>query len=164
MNRLSNWALGLCAAFFVIIAATGIDLITSRIGVGLVGLGVALCIVSILRLVNPPQSSRPWLTIFSLLGAGYLVGRALMGGPEGLAVHDVALVLSAIGIYLSVTSTGRGVRGFWIILLAILVALNVGLAISQSVLESPFYFWQPGVQMKVMPLDCSPITMLLLLS
>ncbi len=144
MNRLSNWALGLCAAFFVIIAATGIDLITSRIGVGLVGLGVALCIVSILRLVNPPQSSRPWLTIFSLLGAGYLVGRALMGGPEGLAVHDVALVLSAIGIYLSVTSTGRGVRGFWIILLAILVALNVGLAISQSVLESPFYFWQPG--------------------
>ena len=144
MNRLSNWALGLCAAFFVIIAATGIDLITSRIGVGLVGLGVALCVVSILRLVNPPQSSRPWLTIFSLLGAGYLVGRALMGGPEGLAVHDVALVLSAIGIYLSVTSTGRGVRGFWIILLAILVALNVGLAISQSVLESPFYFWQPG--------------------
>ena len=144
MNRLSNWALGLCAAFFVIIAATGIDLITSRIGVGLVGLGVALCIVSILRLVNPPQSSRPWLTIFSLLGAGYLMGRALMGGPEGLAVHDIALVLSAIGIYLSVTSTGRGVRGFWIILLAILVALNVGLAISQSVLESPFYFWQPG--------------------
>jgi O-antigen ligase/tetratricopeptide (TPR) repeat protein len=67
-----------------------------------------------------------------------------MGGPEGLAVHDIALVLSAIGIYLSVTSTGRGVRGFWIILLAILVALNVGLAISQSVLESPFYFWQPG--------------------
>ena len=144
MNRLSNWALGLCAAFFVIIAATGIDLITSRIGVGLVGLGVALCVVSILRLVNPPLSSRPWLTIFSLLGAGYLVGRALMGGPEGLAVHDIALVLSAIGIYLSVTSTGRGVRGFWIILLAILVALNVGLAISQSVLESPFYFWQPG--------------------
>lgn len=144
MNRLSNWALGLCAAFFVIIAATGIDLITSRIGVGLVGLGVALCVVSILRLVNPPQSSRPWLTIFSLLGAGYLVGRALMGGPEGLAVHDIALVLSAIGIYLSVTSTGRGVRGFWIVLLAILVALNVGLAISQSVLESPFYFWQPG--------------------
>jgi O-antigen ligase/tetratricopeptide (TPR) repeat protein len=144
MNRLSNWALGLCAAFFVIIAATGIDLITSRIGVGLVGLGVALCVVSILRLVNPPQSSRPWLTIFSLLGAGYFVGRALMGGPEGLAVHDIALVLSAIGIYLSVTSTGRGVRGFWIILLAILVALNVGLAISQSVLESPFYFWQPG--------------------
>ena len=144
MNRLSNWALGLCAAFFVIIAATGIDLITSRIGVGLVGLGVALCVVSILRLVNPPQSSRPWLTIFSLLGAGYLAGRALMGGPEGLAVHDIALVLSAIGIYLSVTSTGRGVRGFWIILLAILVALNVGLAISQSVLESPFYFWQPG--------------------
>ncbi|RZN89079.1 MAG: O-antigen ligase family protein [Verrucomicrobiaceae bacterium] len=144
MNRLSNWALGLCAAFFVIIAATGIDLITSRIGVGLVGLGVALCVVSILRLVNPPQSSRPWLTIFSLLGAGYLVGRALMGGPEGLAVHDVALVLSAIGIYLSVTSTGRGVRGFWIILLAILVAVNVGLAISQSVLENPFYFWQPG--------------------
>ena len=144
MNRLSNWALGLCAAFFVIIAATGIDLITSRIGVGLVGLGVALCVVSILRLVNPPQSSRPWLTIFSLLGAGYLVGRALMGGPEGLAVHDIALVLSAIGIYLSVTSTGRGVRGFWIILLAILVALNVGLAISQSVLENPFYFWQPG--------------------
>ena len=144
MNRLSNWALGLCAAFFVIIAATGIDLITSRIGVGLVGLGVALCVVSILRLVNPPQSSRPWLTIFSLLGAGYLVGRALMGGPEGLAVHDIALVLSAIGIYLSVTSTGRGVRGFWIVLLAILVALNVGLAISQSVLETPFYFWQPG--------------------
>lgn len=144
MNRLSNWALGLCAAFFVSIAATGIDLITSRIGVGLVGLGVALCVVSILRLVNPPLSSRPWLTIFSLLGAGYLVGRALMGGPEGLAVHDVALVLSAIGIYLSVTSTGRGVRGFWIILLAILVAVNVGLAISQSVLESPFYFWQPG--------------------
>lgn len=144
MNRLSNWALGLCAAFFVSIAATGIDLITSRIGVGLVGLGVALCVVSILRLVNPPLSSRPWLTIFSLLGAGYLVGRALMGGPEGLAVHDVALVLSAIGIYLSVTSTGRGVRGFWIILLAILVAVNVGLAISQSVLENPFYFWQPG--------------------
>jgi len=144
MNRLSNWALGLCAVCFVIIAATGIDLITSRIGVGLVGLGVALCVVSILRLVNPPQSSRPWLTTFSLLGAGYLVGRALMGGPEGLAVHDVALVLSAIGIYLSVTSTGRGVRGFWIILLAILVALNVGLAISQSVWENPFYFWQSG--------------------
>ena len=28
--------------------------------------------------------------------------------------------------------------------MAILVAVNVGLAISQSVLENPFYFWQPG--------------------
>ena len=82
-----------------------------------------MCIVSILRILSPPQGSRPWLTIFSLLGAGYLVGRALMGGPEGLAVHDIALVLSAIGIYLSVSfKRRRSARGFWIILLAILVA------------------------------------------
>ena len=40
MNKLSNLALGLCAVFFAIIAATGIDLITSRIGVGLAGLGI----------------------------------------------------------------------------------------------------------------------------
>ncbi|MDB4364675.1 hypothetical protein N9Z28_01790, partial [Akkermansiaceae bacterium] len=66
MNKLSNLALGLCAVFFAIIAATGIDLITSRIGVGLAGLGVTLCVISILRVLNPPQSSRPWLTIFSL--------------------------------------------------------------------------------------------------
>ncbi|MGB1888511.1 MAG: hypothetical protein ACPHOK_02810, partial [Akkermansiaceae bacterium] len=86
MNKLSNLALGLCAVFFAIIAATGIDLITSRIGVGLAGLGVTLCVVSILRILSPPQGSRPSLTIFSLLGAGYFVGRALMGGPEGLAI------------------------------------------------------------------------------
>ena len=119
MNKLSNLALGLCAEFLVIIANNGIDLITSRIGVGLAGLGLTLCVVSILRVLNPPQGSRPWLTIFSLLGAGYLVGRALLGGPEGLAIHDVALVLSAIGIYLSVSSAGREVRGFWIMLLAV---------------------------------------------
>ena len=144
MNKLSNLALGLCAVFFAIITATGIDLITSRIGVGLAGLGVTLCVVSILRVLDPPQGSRPWLSIFSLLGAGYLVGRALMGGPEGLAVHDVALVLLAIGVYLSVTSTGKGVRGLWIMLLAIVGIVNVGLAISQSALENSFYFWQSG--------------------
>ena len=144
MNKLSNLALGLCAVFFVIIAITGIDLITSRIGVGLAGLGLTLCVVSILRVLNPPQGSRPWLTIFSLLGAGYLVGRALLGGPEGLAVHDVALVLSAIGIYLSVSSAGREVRGFWIMLLAVVGMANVGLAFSQLGLENSFYFWQSG--------------------
>ena len=144
MNKLSNLALGLCAVFFGIIAATGIDLITSRIGVGLAGLGVTLCVISILRVINPPQSSRPWLTIFSLLGAGYLVGRALMGGPEGLAVHDVTLVLSAIGVYLSVSSTGKGARSLWIMLLAIVGIANVGLAISQSALENSFYVWQSG--------------------
>lgn len=144
MNKLSNLALGLCAVFFAIIAATGIDLITSRIGVGLAGLGVTLCIVSILRILSPPQGSRPSLTIFSLLGAGYFVGRALMGGPEGLAVHDVALVLSAIAVYLSVSSTGKGARGLWIILLAIVGIANVGLAISQSASENSFYFWQSG--------------------
>jgi putative inorganic carbon (HCO3(-)) transporter len=144
MNKLSNLALGLCAVFFAIIAVTGIDLITSRIGVGLAGLGLTLCVVSILRVLNPPQGSRPWLTIFSLLGAGYLVGRALLGGPEGLAVHDVALVLSAIGIYLSVSSAGREVRGFWIMLLAIVGMANVGLAFSQLGLENSFYFWQSG--------------------
>jgi O-antigen ligase len=144
MNKLSNLALGLCAVFFVIIAVTGIDLITSRIGVGLAGLGLTLCVVSILRVLNPPQGSRPWLTIFSLLGAGYLVGRALLGGPEGLAVHDVALVLSAIGIYLSVSSAGREVRGFWIMLLAVVGMANVGLAFSQLGLENSFYFWQSG--------------------
>ena len=144
MNKLSNLALGLCAVFFVIIAITGIDLITSRIGVGLAGLGLTLCVVSILRVLNPPQGSRPWLTIFSLLGAGYLVGRALLGGPEGLAVHDVALVLSAIGIYLSVSSAGREVRGFWIMLLAVVGMANVGLAFSQLGLGNSFYFWQSG--------------------
>lgn len=144
MNKLSNLALGLCAVFFVIIAVTGIDLITSRIGVGLAGLGLTLCVVSILRVLNPPQGSRPWLTIFSLLGAGYLVGRALLGGPEGLAIHDVALVLSAIGIYLSVSSAGREVRGFWIMLLAVVGMANVGLAFSQLGLENSFYFWQSG--------------------
>ncbi|MDA7616711.1 O-antigen ligase family protein, partial [bacterium] len=97
-----------------------------------------------MRVLNPPQSSRPWLTIFSLLGAGYLVGRALMGGPEGLAVHDVTLVLSAIGVYLSVSSTGKGARSLWIMLLAIVGIANVGLAISQSALENSFYFWQSG--------------------
>ena len=66
------------------------------------------------------------------------------GGPEGLAVHDVALVLLAVGVYLSVTSTGKGVRGLWIMLLAIVGIVNVGLAISQSALENSFYFWQSG--------------------
>lgn len=144
MNKLSNLALGLGAVFFVVIAATGIDLITNRTGIGLLGLGVAVFLVSILRVAAPAQGSRPWLTILSLLGAAYFVGRALAGGPIGLAVHDVALVLSAIGIYLAVVSAGKGARGFWFLLLALLALANVGLAISQSILEDPFYLWKPA--------------------
>ncbi|MDA7865972.1 hypothetical protein N9A70_04290, partial [Akkermansiaceae bacterium] len=137
MNKLSNLALGLGAVFFVVIAATGIDLIANRTGIGLLGLGVVVFLVSILRVAAPALGSRPWLTILSLLGAAYFVGRALAGGPIGLAVHDVALVLSAIGIYLAVVSAGKGARGFWFLLLALLALANVGLAISQSILEDP---------------------------
>ena len=142
MNKVSNLVIGLAAISFLIIVVTGIDLIMSRNGVGLLGLGVALFFTSIFRVVNPRETSRSWLTIFSLLGAAYLVGRAFMGGPVGLAVNDVALVLLAIGIYLSVSLSKKGVRGFWFAILAIVAVVNVGLAISQSVLESPFYFWQ----------------------
>lgn len=144
MNKLSNLALGLAAVFFVVIAATGIDLISNRTGIGLLGLGVALFVASIFRVAGPLQGGRPWLTVLAILGAGYFVGRALIGGPVGLAVHDVALVLSALGIYLAVVSAGKGARSFWFVLLAVLALANVGLAISQSVLEDPFYLWEPA--------------------
>lgn len=142
MNKMSNLALGLGAVFFVIIAATGIDLVNNRTGVGLLGLGVAVFLVSILRVTSPVQGSRSWLIILSILGAGYFVARALIGGPIGLAIQDLVLVLLAIGIYLAVTSAGKGARNFWFVLLAILALGNVGLAISQSVSDAPFYLWK----------------------
>ena len=144
MNKLTNLALGLAAVFFVVIAATGIDVISSRTGVGLLGLGVGVFLVSISGSIRPWPGSRPLLTIMTLLGSAYFIGRGLLGGPIGLAVHDVALVLSGVGIYLAVISSSKGGRSFWFVLLALLGLVNVALAISQSASEDPFSFWKTG--------------------
>ncbi len=142
MSRLLNIALFLGALSFAVIGATGVDLVGSRTGVGLIGLGVSGILLAMARLVKPEIGGRLWLMILVLLGGGYFIWRAVAAGPVGLAVPDLILILLFLGIYLSVSSSGKGARQFWLSLLAVLAVANVGVAVAQAASGNTFHVWQ----------------------
>ncbi|MFT6862709.1 MAG: O-antigen ligase [Akkermansiaceae bacterium] len=146
MSRLLNIALFLGALSFAVIGATGVDLVGSRTGVGLIGLGVSGLLLTMVRLVKPGIEGRPWLIISVLLGGGYFIWRAMTAGPVGLAVPDLILMLVFLGIYLLVSSSGKGARPYWLSILAMLAVVNVGVAVAQAASGNTFYVWQAATE------------------
>lgn len=145
MNKFWTLILGMAAVGFAIVGLSGIDLITSRIGLGMVVLGAAGALWSLAMLVRPRSLAFSWLVVLSLLGGAYFLWRAFTGGPPALAMADGVLVLTGLGIYLTAASTDGRKQRIWIFLLGIMVALNVGIALYQSVSPEVFYFWQKGI-------------------
>lgn len=144
MSRLLNVALFLGALAFAVIGATGIDLVGSRTGVGLIVLGVSGIFLSMARLATPDLGGRLWLIVSVLAGGGYFIWRALSAGPVGLAIPDLVLMLVFFGIYLSVSSSGKGARQFWLSALALLAVTNVAIAVAQAASGNTLYIWQAG--------------------
>ncbi len=132
---------------FLGVAVTGVDLASSRSGGGLVLLSVGVFLLSLRSLFRPsgePGAARHWLTCVSLLGGGYFVVRAAVGGPVGLALPDVALVLSLLSVYfLVVASPLSGKRAMLWALVALCVA-NVVVAFFQKFGAEGFYVWKEG--------------------
>ena len=121
---------------------SGVDLVYSRTGIGMVFLGGALALLALGSLMRSTGESRNLVTLACLAGGGYFVWRALSGGPVGLAVPDVVQVILFLGVYYSVTAADE--RGKRILLtgLGIVCVVQLGFAIAQIYQGNTFYVWK----------------------
>ena len=131
----------LAALSFALLVATGIDLNHGRTGYVLVALGGAISVLAGATVVKPSPNLRFGFAILVLLTGAYFVGRALIGGPEGLSFPDVALVLGGLGVYLGVILSGEKARRLWLGMVFVLAVLNASVAIYQQWTPEAFYFW-----------------------
>jgi O-antigen ligase/tetratricopeptide (TPR) repeat protein len=132
----------LAALAFAVLAATGIDLINSRTGFGMVALGVALFLFALLVLCQPAPGRRFGLAALVVGGGAYFVTRAYSVGPVSLAYADVSLVLGGLGVYLAVAFSGEKSRRNWIALVMVVAVLNAVIALYQQWGPGIYYFWQ----------------------
>lgn len=133
-------------AFFgvLVIGVTGVDLISYRNGFGMLLVGVALVILAVSLLIGQSQVSKPLLVSISVLGGVYFVIRAFMGGPLGLALPDIVLVLIFLGAYLITVSNQASVRSVIFGALAVVCAGNVVVVLMQHFGANSFYVWKLG--------------------
>ena len=127
---------------FLVILVTGVDLDNSRVGFGMVLLGVGGAILGVRCIFGGLSQGRPSMILISILGSGYFIWRAVAGGPLSLAVADMALILIAICSYLiGATGSDKVIRlifyGWIIACLA-----NVCVAMAQLSSDSFFYIWR----------------------
>lgn len=142
MNRVLYLAVFMAAVGFAGVAATGVDLVTSRIGMGLVVLGLGGLLISFGRLFKPSGVGRGWLLILSCLGGFYFIWRAVSGGPIGLALPDVVLVLTFLAVYLVASSTDQIGKRILMFALVVVCVVNVGVAFAQNFGDQGFFVWK----------------------
>lgn len=144
MKRYWNFVIALAVLAFAVLCATGIDLINSRTGPGMLLLGGAMALWSVGLFIRPGAMHRPFLTLFTFLAGAFFLWRASAGGPPALAVADAVLVLAGLGIYPALVTTGREVRPLWIAALAVIAGLNALIGIYQKISPDLYYVWQTG--------------------
>jgi len=100
MNKFKGLGVVIAIIGFVMVSAVGVDLVTSRVGLGLIILGLAGLVFAMARLFDFSGDERDWLLGATALGGGYFVWRAFSAGPIGLAIPDITFfdwVLSRVG-------------------------------------------------------------------
>lgn len=127
---------------FLILAATGVDLVNGRTGLGLVFLGASGVVFGLTQLGNLREQGTSWAVLFSVMGGGYFLWRAWMGEAVGLAIADAALVFVFLSVYLLTAQLGERFQRFLFLGLGGLLAVNVGVAMAQEFAEAKFYVWR----------------------
>ena len=110
MNQLVKITLFFFFLGVLVIGFTGIDLISYRNGLGMLLVGVSLVMLATSLFMGKSLVKRPLLVTISVCGGVYFVIRAFIGGPWGLALPDIVLVLVFLGAYLVTASSQASVR------------------------------------------------------
>ena len=122
--------------------ASGVDLIYSRVGFGMVVLGAALGLLALGSMFKTRPEGRSLVALSSLAGAGYFIWRALSGGPVGLAVPDVVQVLLFVCVYYLVFVSDVRVKRWILAGLGLVCLVQVGMAAAQISMGNSFYVWK----------------------
>ncbi len=146
MNRMIFLVTLFTVLGFSVVSGTGVDLASSRTGMGLILLGVGALLWSFEGLLQPFKIGRAWLLCLSFLGGFYFIGRAALGGPVGLALPDVVLVLTFLCIYLVSASSNLSLKRVMVWALAVLCVANIGVAFSQKFGGEAFFVWKEATE------------------
>ncbi len=124
---------------FILVAATGVDLVYARVGAGMLVLSAA----GVLYAIRPSErSGQEVLGLMVVLGAVYFAGRALLVGPLGLAVPDVVQVLLFLLVYFLVLYSPPQFKRVMIAGLGVICVAHLGVAAFQMPEENNFFVWK----------------------
>lgn len=124
---------------FILVAATGVDLVYARVGAGMLVLSAA----GVLYAIRPSErSGQGVLGLMVFLGAAYFAGRALLVGPLGLAVPDVVQVLLFLLVYFLVLYSPPQFKWVMIAGLGVICVAHLGVAAFQMPEENNFFVWK----------------------
>ncbi len=124
---------------FILVAATGVDLVYARVGAGMFVLSAA----GVLYAIRPSErSGQEVLGLMVVLGAAYFAGRALLVGPLGLAVPDVVQVLLFLLVYFLVLYSPPQFKRVMIAGLGVICVAHLGVAAFQMPEENNFFVWK----------------------
>ena len=124
---------------FILVAATGVDLVYARVGAGMLVLSAA----GVLFAIRPSErSGQGVLGLMVFLGAAYFAGRALLVGPLGLAVPDVVQVLLFLLVYFLVLYSPPQFKWVMIAGLGVICVAHLGVAAFQMPEENNFFVWK----------------------
>jgi len=126
----------------LLILGMGVDLTHARAGGGMIVFAAGGVLLAIDLARRGTSEIRVPLVGAIFLGGTYFIWRALVGGPVGLAVGDLAIVLIFLGGYLAGVAERRA--GVWIF------AGSIGLACCANAIvvalqlngESPWFVWR----------------------
>ena len=124
---------------FILIAATGVDLVYARVGAGMLVLSAA----GVLYAIRPSERfGQGVLGLMVFLGAAYFAGRALLVGPLGLAVPDVVQILLFLLVYFLVLYSPPQFKRVMIAGLGLICVAHLGVAAFQMPEENNFFVWK----------------------
>lgn len=119
---------------------TGVDLIVTRAGFGMLLMGV-MGVLALWSVMKGWVRLSPVFTVYVLFGAGFFIWRAFAGGPIGLAMEDVALVLVFLGVYCLVSPQFGQHSNVLLWFLVVAVWANVGVAFHQAFSQDPQFIY-----------------------
>lgn len=124
---------------FILVAATGVDLVYARVGAGMLVLSAA----GVFYAIRPSEKSgQGVLGLMVFLGAAYFAWRALLVGPLGLAVPDVVQVLLFLLVYFLVLYSPPQFKRVMIAGLGVICVAHLGVAAFQMPEENNFFVWK----------------------
>ncbi len=142
MNKVMSLGTLLSMVGFLIVTITGVDLVTSRTSLGLclLGLGGVLSAWSVFS--SSLHRDQAILSFLTCLGSSYFIWRALSGGPIGLALPELVLILISTAAYFGVLSSSHRGRAIFLIGLGIVCLGNLTFAFFQEFTNSAYFVWE----------------------
>ena len=132
----------------LLIGAAGVDLTQSRVGLGMIvcALGGALIAGGLIRSgragINAP------FAVAIVLASLYFMWRALSGGPVGLAISDVTIVLILLGSYLAGIVGQTAALRVFVACLGVLCVANAVIVGLQLTAPTQWFIWRDSFGLK----------------